>query len=61
MFVHNNTVTATPCEPGVSRKVMAYNDQVMMCEITFEKGAKGNFSSTRSDYLHCKGKFRLHN
>ena len=37
MFVHNNTVTATPCEPGVSRKVMAYNDQVMMCEITFEK------------------------
>ena len=43
MFVHNNTVTATPCEPGVSRKVMAYNDQVMMCEITFEKGAKGNF------------------
>ena len=43
MFVHNNMVTATPCEPGVSRKVMAYNDQVMMCEITFEKGAKGNF------------------
>ena len=37
MFVHNNTVTATPCEPGVSRKVMAYNDQVMMCEITFER------------------------
>ena len=63
MFVHNNTVTATPCEPGVSRKVMAYNDQVMMCEITFEKGAKGNFHThpTRSDYLHCKGKFRLHN
>ena len=62
MFVHNNTVTATPCEPGVSRKVMAYNDQVMMCEITFE-GSKGQFphSSTRSDYLHCKGKFRLHN
>ena len=29
MFVHNNTVTATPCEPGVSRKVMAYNDQVI--------------------------------
>ena len=34
MFVHNNMVTATPCEPGVSRKVMAYNDQVMMCAIS---------------------------
>ena len=63
MFVHNNTVTATPCEPGVSRKVMAYNDQVMMCEITFEKGAKGQFShsSTRSDYLHRKGKLCFYN
>ena len=42
MFVYRNDVTSTPCEPGVSRKVMAYNEQVMMCEITFEKGAKGN-------------------
>ena len=53
MFVHNNMVTATPCEPGVSRKVMAYNDQVMMCEITFEKGAKGN--SVRCFYTNARG------
>ena len=59
MFVHNNTVTATPCEPGVSRKVMAYNDQVMMCEITFEKGAKGNFHThphVQTTYI-VKGSF----
>lgn len=43
MFTFNHEVTATPCEPGVSRKVLCYDDNLMMCEITFEKGAKGNF------------------
>ncbi len=43
MFRYNNEVTATPCEPGVSRKILCYSDELMMCEITFEKGAKGNF------------------
>ena len=42
MFVYRDNVSAMPCEPGVSRRVLAYNEQVMMCEITFEKGAKGN-------------------
>ena len=45
MFVFNNDVTATPCEPGVSRKILTYSEDLMMCEITFEKGAKGNFHS----------------
>ena len=43
MFAYNNEVTATPCEPGVPRKVLTYSEELMMCEITFEKGAKGNF------------------
>ncbi len=47
MFVYNNEVTATPCEPGVTRKILSYSDELMMCEITFEKGAKGNFHSHR--------------
>ena len=42
MFVFNNDVKATPCEPGVSRKVLTYSDELMMCEIHFEKGARGN-------------------
>ena len=58
MFVHNNTVTATPCEPGVSRKVMAYNDQVMMCEITFEKRCQRQFTLIHvQTYYIVKGSF----
>lgn len=42
MFVYNKEITATNCEPGVTRKVLSYSEEVMMCEITFEVGAKGN-------------------
>ncbi len=40
MFIKNEACSITNCEPGVTRKVMGYNDDVMMCEITFEEGAK---------------------
>lgn len=43
MFTFNKDVTPTPCEPGVSRRILSYSDELMMCEISFEKGAKGNF------------------
>ena len=42
MFTFNKDVTATNCEPGVTRKILCYSDDLMMCEITFKKGAKGN-------------------
>ncbi len=45
MFVYNQDVLSTPCEPGVTRKILCYSEELMMCEITFEKGAKGNFHS----------------
>lgn len=45
MFVYNQEVQGTPCEPGVSRKILCYSEELMMCEIHFEKGAKGNFHS----------------
>ena len=45
MFVYNKDVTATDCEPGVTRKILSYSEDLMMCEITFQKGAKGNFHS----------------
>lgn len=41
MVVYNKDVTATDCEPGVTRKILSYTDELMMCEITFEKGAEG--------------------
>lgn len=43
MFIRNDECAITNCEPGVTRKVMGYNDNVMMCEVAFETGAKGNF------------------
>ncbi len=45
MFVYNQEIQETPCEPGVTRKILCYSEELMMCEITFEKGAKGNFHS----------------
>lgn len=42
MFVFNDDITATNCEPGVTRKILTYSEDLMMCEITFEKGARGN-------------------
>lgn len=43
MFTFNKDITPTPCEPGVSRRILSYSDELMMCEISFEKRAKGNF------------------
>ena len=59
MFVYNQDITPTPCEPGVSRRILSYNEKVMMCEITFEKGAKGNMHRhlhTQVTYI-VKGSF----
>lgn len=45
MFVKNSECRITDCETGVTRKILAYSDELMMCEITFEKGARGNVHS----------------
>jgi quercetin dioxygenase-like cupin family protein len=45
MVVYNQDVIAKDCEPGVKRKVLTYTEELMMCEITFEKGACGNTHS----------------
>ena len=45
MFAFNKDAVPQPCEPGVSRKVLCYSENLMMCEITFEQGARGNFHS----------------
>ena len=43
MFGMNKDAQPTPCEPGVTRRILCYSDNLMMCEISFEEGAKGNF------------------
>lgn len=45
MFVFHESCKVTPCEPGVERRVMAWSDEMMMCEITFQTGASGNVHS----------------
>lgn len=45
MIGYNKNAVPTPCEPGVTRKILNYCDEMMMCEITFEKGARGNLHS----------------
>ena len=45
MSVFNNDVIPTDCEPGVTRKILTHSDELMMCEITFKKGARGNTHS----------------
>ena len=45
MFGYNEDAVPTPCEPGVTSRILVYSDNLMMCEISFEKGAKGNFHS----------------
>jgi len=45
MFCYNKDAIPTPCEDGVTRRVLSYSNDLMMCEITFEKGATGNIHS----------------
>jgi quercetin dioxygenase-like cupin family protein len=61
MFVFNKDCKITNCEPGVTRKVLSYSEELMMCEITFEAGAKGNIHSHKHlqiTYI-AKGKFEF--
>lgn len=61
MFHHNQDAQAVACEPGVSRKVLSYNDTMMVCEITFMAGAQGNTHAhphTQVSYL-VRGKLRF--
>lgn len=45
MFTFNQDVTATDCEPGVTRKILSYSDDLMMVEVSFNKGSKGSLHS----------------
>ncbi len=40
MFVYNQDVLSTPCEPGVTRKILCYSEELMMCEIYKESTTK---------------------
>ena len=61
MFTFNQDVAVTNCEPGVTRKVLSYSEELMMCEVIFEKGSRGMLHS--HDHLQvsyvAKGSFEF--
>ena len=61
MFIQNEDRQSTPCEPGVSRKVLCFDEHLMMCEITFQKGAQGNMHAHphRQITYVARGSFRF--
>ena len=42
VFIENNDVEWQPMAEGVSRKIMAYDDNLMMVRVSFEKGGVGS-------------------
>ncbi len=40
-FFVNSDIKAKTVAPGVTRKVLSFNDKLMVCELTFEVGAVG--------------------
>lgn len=61
MFTRNHDAWAEAQEQGVSRKILSYNDTLMVCEITFQTAARGNTHAhphTQVSYL-VRGKLRF--
>lgn len=59
MFVKNEEIKLTELGGGVSRKVLAYDENLMSVEVRFETGAVGNMHThphTQISYV-LKGKF----
>lgn len=61
MIVKNSGVQPVGCEPGVTRKVLAYSEELMMAEVTFAKDARGNAHRHphRQITYVAKGKFEF--
>ncbi|WP_111640212.1 cupin domain-containing protein [Marinomonas shanghaiensis] len=51
MFVYNNEVPLEDLGAGVSRKIMAYSDNIMTVEVHFEKDAIGPLHSHPHEQL----------
>ncbi|GGN22831.1 MULTISPECIES: cupin domain-containing protein [Marinomonas] len=61
MFVYNNEVPLEDLGAGVSRKIMAYSDNIMTVEVHFEKDAIGPLHSHPHEQLTyvLSGKFEF--
>lgn len=61
MFGFNEQVTSQVCGEGVTRKILSYNDNLMMVEVTFEQGAIGTVHTHVHDQICyiAKGSFKF--
>lgn len=61
MIVHNKDAKTVNCEPGVTRKVLSHSEELLMAEVSFEKGARGNMHKHphRQITYVAKGKFEF--
>lgn len=44
-YFMNNEIEGREVDPGVTRKVLAHSENLMVCELHFKKGAVGNLHS----------------
>ena len=61
MFVLSKDVVRQDIEKGISRKILAHGGNMMLVEVTFEKGATGalhSHSHEQVSYIH-KGSFEF--
>ncbi|QIA66074.1 cupin domain-containing protein [Vibrio astriarenae] len=61
MFVYNKDITLEDLGEGISRKVLAHNDNMMAVEVHFESGAVGALHSHPHEQLTyvLSGKFEF--
>jgi quercetin dioxygenase-like cupin family protein len=61
MFVYNKDIVLEDLGSGVSRKILAYSDNIMSVEVHFEKGAVGPLHSHPHEQLTyvLSGKFEF--
>lgn len=59
IFARPSDADWTPTEPGVKRRILTWNEQLMVVEVAFEKGAVGsihNHPHIQASYV-AKGSF----
>lgn len=60
-FNYNKDVPAMPAGEGVTRKILAYSDNLMVCEVAFDEGAVGALHSHFHEQMTyiVEGKFKF--
>jgi quercetin dioxygenase-like cupin family protein len=55
VFIENGSIPTEQVDPGVSRKIMAYDDKLMLVKVNFEKGGIGTLHHhTHSQISHVE-------